>query len=141
MHTRSSPTLADREGPPIRNLAALQTCSENWQEILAKLRVDLIAVRFVAPLGSPVWAQQSPVHEALGAALEQARAGAFDSSYWKGQVQIHFFHCWRFAPALAAIKDALQTLELLDLAEVYHGEFETGLWRQYLPPTANLIDL
>jgi len=140
MRFSSPPTLADRAGPLNPNLAAAQICSDKWRAILDQLHMDLVAVGFVAPPGSPVWAQPSPVCDPLGAALEQAHAGAYDSTYWKGPVQIHFSHCWRFAPALRAIKQTLQRLGLLDLAEVYHGEFEAGLWRQYWPPTAKLVE-
>ncbi|HUZ06464.1 MAG TPA: hypothetical protein VMV89_03155 [Candidatus Paceibacterota bacterium] len=121
-------------------LAAAENLAPFFFNTLAKLKLEVIIVRFDASKDSPIW-KQVGIELELERELQSVQAGFFDSSYFPMGAQWHFFHVGRPAlgKAMQAIKSALDARGLLPFTTLLHAESPGELREWYPGNTAAMI--
>lgn len=132
-NTKTSPL--GRAPMPIE-FAALQNLQPSFFKTLNTLGLDVVAVRFDASKGSPIWIQDK-IAEELSEELHAIDAGQFDSSFFPLGNQWHFFHVEhaKFGAAIRQLKNALAERGLLEISGIYHAESAEFL-TEWFPATA-----
>ena len=114
---------------------AAANIAPEFVQILEKLKIERVLVRFDANPKSPI-VKHPNFGEDLGAELEAAKLGYFDSSFYDPGVWMHFFHVLgieKLGKTLNYIKSYLEKRELLAVAWIIHGE-DAQTMRFYWPP-------
>lgn len=123
--------------PPSLSVAAAQNLSPEFFAVLTKLGLEVVIVRFDAGKDSPIW-RHPQIEQALGAALNAAQCGHYDSTHYDTGVFYHFFHVNPLATAMQTLKAAIEARGLLEITTIMHGESCEDL-RIWYPATADHI--
>lgn len=125
-------------GPTTRD-AALENLRPELFAILDRLGLQVVLVLIQAELGSPVWAFPK-IGKDLGAELQSAEAGHFDSdTFFPGEILL-VFQSNRLAKAMTTLKASLDARSLLSISTLLHVE-APGEIRVWFPASAELFNL
>jgi len=118
--------------------AALDNLDPEWQQLCARMGVDILLIAFENRRGSKLH-QHTAAWKQIGEALQREGCGVYTNSLPQGEFYFSFYQLMNLARGLNTVKAELQRLDLLDCAQMLVCEPGQRTWQQYWPATAEEV--